>query len=59
MSFLRELKHLDVVAGENGVSLSPPFADFHTNELSLTVRGEVYHFIAHRSFRSIRRCWVH
>ena len=45
------LKHLDVVAGENGVSLSPPFAEFETNELSLTVRGEVYHYNAEAFFQ--------
>ena len=45
------LKHLDVVAGENGVSLSPPFAEFETNELSLTVRGEVYRFNAEAFFQ--------
>ena len=50
-SFRRELKHLDAVAGENGVSLSPPFAEFETNELSLTVRGEVYHFNAEAFFQ--------
>ncbi|HSK62345.1 MAG TPA: TRAM domain-containing protein, partial [Pyrinomonadaceae bacterium] len=44
--FPADLKHLDVVAGENGVSLSPRFARFETNELSLTVRGEVYHYNA-------------
>ena len=45
------LKHLDVVAGEAGVSLSPPFAEFETNELSLTVRGEVYHYNAEAFFQ--------
>jgi 23S rRNA (uracil1939-C5)-methyltransferase len=45
------LKHLDAVAGENGVSLSPPFAEFHTTELSLTVRGEVYHYNAEAFFQ--------
>lgn len=49
--FPHELKHLDAVAGENGVSLSPPFAEFETNELSLTVRGEVYHFNADGFFQ--------
>ena len=49
--FPRELKHLDAVAGENGVSLSPPFAEFQTNELSLTVRGEVYHYNAEAFFQ--------
>ena len=49
--FPRELKHLDSVAGENGVSLSPPFAEFETNELSLTVRGEVYRYNAESFFQ--------
>lgn len=45
------LKHLDVVQGENGVSFAPEFAGFHTNELSLTVRGEVYQFNAETFFQ--------
>jgi 23S rRNA (uracil1939-C5)-methyltransferase len=45
------LKHLDVVQGENGVSFAPAFAGFHTSELSLTVRGEVYHFNAETFFQ--------
>ena len=49
--FPRGLKHLDAVAGENGVSLSPPFAEFETNELSLTVRGEVYRYNAEAFFQ--------
>ncbi len=49
--FPRDLKHLDAVAGENGVSLSPRFAEFETNELSLTVRDEVYHFNAEAFFQ--------
>jgi 23S rRNA (uracil1939-C5)-methyltransferase len=49
--FPRDLKHLDVVAGETGVSVAPPFADFHTNELSLTVRGEAYHYNAEAFFQ--------
>ena len=40
------LKHLDVVAGENGVSFAPAFAEFETLELSLKVRGEVYRYNA-------------
>jgi 23S rRNA (uracil1939-C5)-methyltransferase len=44
--FPPDLKHLDAVAGENGVSLAPDFADFHTTELSLTIRGEVYRYNA-------------
>jgi len=49
--FPRDLKHLDAVEGENGVSLSPPFAEFETNELSLTVRGEVYQYNADAFFQ--------
>ena len=45
------LKHLDAVAGESGVSLSPSFAEFPTNELSLTVRGEVYQYNAEAFFQ--------
>ncbi len=45
------LKHLDVVAGENGVSLSPEFAEFQTRELSLTVQGEAYHYNAEAFFQ--------
>ena len=46
-----ELKHLDVVQGENGVSFAPAFAGFHTSELSVTVRGEVYQFNAEAFFQ--------
>jgi 23S rRNA (uracil1939-C5)-methyltransferase len=46
-----DLKHLDVVQGENGVSFAPPFAGFQTSELSLTVRGEVYQFNAEAFFQ--------
>jgi 23S rRNA (uracil1939-C5)-methyltransferase len=49
--FPPELNHLDAVAGEDGVSLSPSFAEFQTHELSLTVRGEVYHFNAEAFFQ--------
>jgi 23S rRNA (uracil1939-C5)-methyltransferase len=45
------LKHLDAVVGENGVSLAPEFAQFHIKELSLTVRGEVYHYNAEAFFQ--------
>ena len=45
------LKHLDVVAGENGVSFAPEFAEFETQELSLTVRGEVYRYNAEAFFQ--------
>jgi 23S rRNA (uracil1939-C5)-methyltransferase len=49
--FPPDLKHLDVVAGENGVSLAPPFAEFQTSELSLIVGGEVYHYNAEAFFQ--------
>jgi 23S rRNA (uracil1939-C5)-methyltransferase len=49
--FPPELKHLDVVAGENGVSLSPPFADFETNDLDLRVGNEVYQYNAESFFQ--------
>lgn len=49
--FPPELKHLDVVAGENGVSFAPAFAEFETNELSLAVRGEDYQYNAETFFQ--------
>lgn len=45
------LKHLDVVAGDDGVSFAPAFAEFETQELSLTVRGEVYRYNAETFFQ--------
>ena len=45
------LKHLDVVAGENGVSLAPPFAEFETRELELTVLDERYSYSAEAFFQ--------
>jgi 23S rRNA (uracil1939-C5)-methyltransferase len=49
--FPEELKHLDVVAGEHGVSFAPEFAEFETSELSLTVGGEVYRYNAETFFQ--------
>src|SRR5215217_2538348 len=49
--FPPDLKHLDVVAGENGVSFAPAFANFETHELSLSVRGEVYRYNAEAFFQ--------
>ena len=49
--FPRGLKHLDVVAGENGVSFAPAFAEFDTRELTLTIRGEVYNYNAEAFFQ--------
>jgi 23S rRNA (uracil1939-C5)-methyltransferase len=45
------LKHLDVVAGEDGVSFAPAFAEFQTNELSLKVRDEIYRYNAEAFFQ--------
>ena len=45
------LKHLDGVAGENGVSLAPPFAEFATAELELTIREEIYNYSAEAFFQ--------
>lgn len=45
------LQHLDVVAGDNGVSLFPEFADFHTTELTLRVGNEVYNYNAEGFFQ--------
>ncbi|HKS08080.1 MAG TPA: class I SAM-dependent RNA methyltransferase [Pyrinomonadaceae bacterium] len=45
------LKHLDVVAGENDVSLAPQFAEFETRELELTILGERYRYNAEAFFQ--------
>ena len=44
--FPSDLQHLDVAAGENGASFAPAFAEFEKNELSLTIRDEVYRYNA-------------
>jgi 23S rRNA (uracil1939-C5)-methyltransferase len=49
--FPPELKHLDVVSGENGVSLSPSFAEFATTELTLTIGEERYSYNAEGFFQ--------
>ncbi len=49
--FPLELKHLDVVAGEDDVSFAPGFAGFETRELSLTIRGEIYRYNAEAFFQ--------
>jgi 23S rRNA (uracil1939-C5)-methyltransferase len=45
------LQHLDVVSGDNGVSLAPEFAEFQTKELSLKVDGEAYCYNAEAFFQ--------
>jgi 23S rRNA (uracil1939-C5)-methyltransferase len=49
--FPPDLKHLDVVAGENGVSVSPSFAEFETTELTLTIGEELYSYNAEGFFQ--------
>ncbi|HEX6717242.1 MAG TPA: class I SAM-dependent RNA methyltransferase [Pyrinomonadaceae bacterium] len=49
--FPPDLKHLDVVAGEDGISFAPAFAEFETREVSLNVRGEVYQYNAEAFFQ--------
>jgi 23S rRNA (uracil1939-C5)-methyltransferase len=50
-SFPSDLKHLQVVRGDNGVSLSPAFAGFQTKELSLRIGDEIYSFNAEAFFQ--------
>ena len=45
------LKHIDVVVGDDGVSLAPEFADFRTREVSLNVFDEVYSYDAEAFFQ--------
>jgi 23S rRNA (uracil1939-C5)-methyltransferase len=45
------LKHLDVVAGDNGVSLDPPFAEFETAEMELRIGDEIYNYSAEAFFQ--------
>jgi len=45
------LKHIDVVVGDNGVSVAPEFADFHTTEVSLKIFDEVYSYNAEAFFQ--------
>lgn len=49
--FPDDLRHLGVVAGENGVSLAPPFAEFETRELTLAVGNESYSYNAESFFQ--------
>jgi len=46
-----ELKHLEVVSGDRGISLAPAFGAFQTNELTLTVAGELYRYSAQAFFQ--------
>jgi 23S rRNA (uracil1939-C5)-methyltransferase len=49
--FPPDLRHLDVVAGEESVSFAPAFAKFETRELSLSILGEVYRYNAEGFFQ--------
>jgi 23S rRNA (uracil1939-C5)-methyltransferase len=49
--FTEGLQHIEVVAGQDGVSLSPEFADFDTRSLSLKVAGETYNYNAEAFFQ--------
>jgi 23S rRNA (uracil1939-C5)-methyltransferase len=46
-----DLKHLQAVNGDHGVSVSPQFAEFQTTELQLKVGHEVYTFNADAFFQ--------
>jgi 23S rRNA (uracil-5-)-methyltransferase RumA len=46
-----ELKHLDAVFGDGGVSLAPSFGRFQTTELSLKVDEETYSYNADAFFQ--------
>jgi 23S rRNA (uracil1939-C5)-methyltransferase len=46
-----ELKHLDAVVGDNGVSVAPEFLEYQTREVSVTVAAETYSFNARAFFQ--------
>ncbi len=46
-----DLKHLQAVTGDNGVSLAPALADFQTKELHLKIGQDVYTFNAEAFFQ--------
>jgi len=50
-SIAPDLKHLQVVRGDNGVSLAPEFDGFQTKELSLKIGDQVYNFNAQAFFQ--------
>jgi 23S rRNA (uracil1939-C5)-methyltransferase len=45
------LKHLDAVIGDVGISLAPPFGEFHTRELTLKIGEETYSYNAQAFFQ--------
>lgn len=50
-AFPPDLRHLEAVRGDNGISLAPEFAGFHTSELSLRVGNETYNYNAEAFFQ--------
>ncbi|MFN2529760.1 MAG: class I SAM-dependent RNA methyltransferase [Pyrinomonadaceae bacterium] len=46
-----DLKHLEVVTGDDGVSLAPEFAEFQTNEVTLRIGDETYAYNARAFFQ--------
>jgi 23S rRNA (uracil1939-C5)-methyltransferase len=48
---VRPLRTIDAVAGDEGVSLFPDIAQFHTREVSRVIGNETYHFSAEAFFQ--------
>ncbi|MEK6278766.1 MAG: class I SAM-dependent RNA methyltransferase [Acidobacteriota bacterium] len=46
-----ELRDIEVVVGDDGISLSPPIAEFETKEVHRVVGDEIYHFNAEAFFQ--------
>jgi 23S rRNA (uracil1939-C5)-methyltransferase len=46
-----DVQHLQAVSADSGVSLSPPFSEFLTKELTLKIGDEVYSFNAEAFFQ--------
>jgi 23S rRNA (uracil1939-C5)-methyltransferase len=46
------LQHLEVISGDNAISVAPEFAEFSTNELSRKVAGESYSYNAEAFFQA-------
>ena len=48
---LPQLRDVEVVAGDAGISLAPPMAGFQTKEVTRVVGDEIYHFNAEAFFQ--------
>jgi 23S rRNA (uracil1939-C5)-methyltransferase len=46
-----QLRDIEVVVGDDGISLSPPIAEFQTREVHRVVGDEIYHFNAEAFFQ--------